>query len=255
MSISPSLRTALEQFAKLERVLIASDFDGVLAPLVQNPLDSRAISGTLEALQHLSGDDGVCAAIVSGRDLATLGALTELDDSRVVLIGSHGAESSQDVSVDTLTLDDDQRATLDEVTSQLEVIAERYGARVEHKPAGVVLHTRGLANEDAAAAADAALALTDIPGAHSMSGKSVVEFSVVDMSKGVALTALAKEFGAQATFYMGDDVTDETAFTALPASGGNVTIKVGAGETAAAYRIDIGDVVSVLDTLVRLRLE
>lgn len=67
-------------------------------------------------------------------------------------------------------------------------------------------------------------------------GKDVLELAVTDADKGSALRRLAGELGAVATLYLGDDLTDEDAFRALGAD--DVTVKVGAGETAARHRVE-----------------
>jgi trehalose 6-phosphate phosphatase len=59
---------------------------------------------------------------------------------------------------------------------------------------------------------------------------------------------LRSELGAAGTLYLGDDVTDEDAFRALPE--GDVTVKVGDGETAARYRVTDTD--GALEVLRRL---
>ena len=240
-----ALREAVAHFASLPQVLIASDFDGVLAPLVLDPMSARAQPGTLEALRALAVLPDVHVAVVSGRDLATLRKLTGPSESdAIVLVGSHGAESSEPLTDGSSTpssgLGEAEQAALEGATHALEAVVERFGdARVEHKPAGVVLHTRGMDDDEAARASAAALAVPeDVPGVRAMRGKSVVELSVLDVTKGGALGALAQKLGTSATAYFGDDVTDETVFEALDATGGHVTVKVGEGDTAAAYRVD-----------------
>jgi len=89
---------------------------------------------------------------------------------------------------------------------------------------------------------------------HVLLGKDVVELAVLQTSKGVALRTLAAGTGAQATAYFGDDVTDERAFEVLHVDRGDLSVKVGAGETAASYRVESAqDVVEALQLFVRLR--
>jgi trehalose-phosphatase len=79
-------------------------------------------------------------------------------------------------------------------------------------------------------------------------GKEVLELAVTDADKGTALLRLRDDLGAVATVYLGDDRTDEDAFRAL--SPGDLTVKVGEGETAARYRVaDPAAVVRLLETL------
>jgi len=70
------------------------------------------------------------------------------------------------------------------------------------------------------------------PGILSTPGKAVLDLAVTDVNKGVALDRVR---GDAAVFFAGDDVTDETAFARL--RPGDVGVKVGDGDTAAAHRV------------------
>jgi trehalose 6-phosphate phosphatase len=249
MTVSALLSSALAEAAASGALLVATDFDGVLAPLVLDPTTSRPLPGTVESLTALAGLPGTYAAVVSGRDLATLGALAGIGaDHPVTLIGSHGAESSGGDAGPALS--DDQRQALDALTAAFTAITTDHpGARLEHKPAAVVLHTRGMDEAAADAAEDAGLAAaTRHTGAHVLHGKRVVEVSVVAADKGTALLALRDRVGADTLVYFGDDVTDESVFTRL--GDGDVGVKVGDGDTAARWRVaepqDVADALAVL---------
>ena len=232
-SLDPRLVSAVHELISRRPVLLALDFDGVLAPLVDEPSAARALPGTLDLLTALAGRDGVHVALVSGRALADLRAVAEVPaGSRLLLVGSHGSEVDGAVT----DLDDAASQRLGALRSAFEAIAAAHpGVHVETKPAGVVLHTRRAARDHAAAAAAAALAVANQPGSHLTQGKEVVEVSVVEAGKGVALDQLRSSLGARGVLYAGDDVTDENAFAAL--RPGDVGIKVGDGETAAAHRL------------------
>ncbi len=237
MRLPSELATAIELFAAAPTVLVASDFDGVLAPLVLDPMASRPLPGTIESLEGLAALPSTYAAVVSGRDLETLTQLTGLAGSIVTRIGSHGGQSSAAGAAAALT--DDQRADIDALTEELDRVAAAHpGAVLEHKPAAVVLHTRRMADESTARDAEAAAleVTTRHTGLHVLHGKHVVEVSVVRADKGSALLALRDEVGADAVAYFGDDVTDEDAFRALGPD--DVTVKVGPGETAARFRVE-----------------
>ena len=235
-ALPAELRSALEQLAATPSVLVASDVDGVLAPLVPDPAESRALPGTIEALEALAALPDTHAAVVSGRDLDTLTSLTGLTDSAVTRIGTHGAETSRATSTE---LTSEQRETLAGVTRELEELAEGQpaGLHLETKPSAVVLHTRRMADRAAADAVEAAaLEVTRRhTGLHVLQGKQVVEVGVVRADKGTALLALRDEVGAEVVAYFGDDVTDEDAFRALGPD--DVTVKVGEGATAARFRV------------------
>ncbi|TWP38864.1 trehalose-phosphatase [Leekyejoonella antrihumi] len=254
--LSGALTDALAAYAGHDRILFGTDFDGVLAPLVQDPSTSRPVAGSMEALRALAGLPGVEVAIVSGRDLATLTALTgPREDDDIVLVGSHGAEASTPLP-HIFELDDDAQEKLEQVSVAMKSVALAHpGTRVEHKQAGVALHTRGLDPQVAAGASRAAARIPEqVHGTHLMLGKDVVEVTVLDVSKGVALHSLRDRSGASVVCYLGDDRTDELAFAVLDAAAGNVTIKVGPGDTAAAHRIpDPAQVLEVIAEVLRLR--
>ena len=255
MSTSPSLAAALSACASSTTLLVATDFDGVLAPLVQDPLQSRALPGTVETLEALAALPATHAAVVSGRDLDTLTSLTGLEDSSVTRIGSHGAESSrEDAAGAAGALEDDQSATLDALVADLApVVAAHPGASLEHKPSAVVLHTRGMEDGTAAPAeADALEVASRHTEVHVLHGKHVVEISVVKADKGTALMRLRDAVGADCVVYFGDDVTDEDVFRLLAEP--DVGVKVGEGPTAATHRVDgPEDVASALTALLAAR--
>lgn len=274
MTLEQDLTSALATFVVARSaghpVLVASDFDGVLAPLLDDPSASAPTAAAAAALERLAAlpPADVRLALVSGRDLATLAQLSGAPVG-TSLVGSHGAEQGHVVAGSTETespgadgtssverhpfaLTPDERATLDGVRAGLEAVAaEAEGAWVEDKPSAAVLHTRRAEPGAAERAGDAARAVGARYGAHTMTGKDVVEIAVLDTSKGLALTRLRGELGAAAVLYMGDDVTDERAFEVLAPT--DVTVKVGAGETAARFRVaSVDEAAQVLATVADL---
>jgi trehalose 6-phosphate phosphatase len=251
------LRIAVATFAARPRVLVAVDFDGTLAPFVTDPLQARALPGGLEALRAAAALDGVTAAVVSGRDLATLAALTGIGPGDgIALIGSHGAQAGLDPAPGSALLDDAATALLAVVRAELVAIRSRYPAvRLEDKPSAVVLHTRGVEPSTAAAATAAALEVgRRHTGVYVLPGKDVVELTVLKADKGSAVLELARQTRSGATLYIGDDVTDERAFAALDPASGDLTVKVGDGETVAANRVPGPEsVVELLELFVERR--
>ncbi len=239
--VSAAVR-AVEAVAARRPLLVGLDFDGVLAPIVERPGDARALPGTLDAVAEVATAPGVTVVLVSGRARDDLLALTGLAaEGDVLIIGSHGAERPRwprdAAGGDPPALDDAARERLAQVQARLEgLAAEHPGAHVEHKPTAAVLHTRRLVSGESETVAAQALALlAEAPGVHVTRGKEVVEAAVVEASKGAALAWLRDQVGARAVLYVGDDVTDETVFRSL--RDGDLGVKVGDGETAAAQRI------------------
>lgn len=236
------LARAIERLAAADQLLVAMDFDGVMAPLVAHPADARALPASAAALAELASLPRTTTALVSGRALASLRTVADPDE-RTLLVGSHGAEVWAGPDHERLALDPARAQLLADATQIMDDVVVRFpGTVIETKPAGVVLHTRNAAPDAAAAAtADALGQLMELdrgtqgPGLHLSDGKAVLECSVVDANKGEALALLRELSGATAVLFAGDDVTDEDAFAVLgPADAG---IKVGPGTSRAEYRI------------------
>ena len=69
---------ALDAAAATDHLLVASDFDGTLAPIVNNPADARALPRAAEAIVALAELPGTSVVLVSGRALATLRELSAM---------------------------------------------------------------------------------------------------------------------------------------------------------------------------------
>lgn len=238
------LKQALDRFVSLPGpLLIASDFDGVLAPLVDDPMSSAPLEHSAQALEKLQSGSAahIHVALVSGRRIDQLALLARpVPGTR--LFGTHGAESGY---IDTdgalhssaTLLTSAQEHELEVVSAKAHALADSArGAWVEHKDTSIVLHTRlaSPADTERIEAEFRAFALTR--HVHVMLGHDVTEASATAASKGGSVSALRAELGATAVIYLGDDVTDETVFAVL--NGPDVGIKVGPGETAATYRIE-----------------
>ena len=245
-----SLEAALRRFAGVRPRLVVLDFDGTLAPLVDDPSDSRMSPIARTALRSLVATPDVTVALLSGRAMEDLRTVAQPPPG-TLLVASHGAEvEGADQAVDGPTMD-----LLTRVHDELEQLAtEHPGTRVEVKPTGVVLHTRQARGGTAARATSSAL---KGPGSHDgvkvLRGKDVVELTVVDADKGQAIEALREQTGAAAVLFAGDDVTDEDAFVRLWPANGDIGVKVGEGETAAEFRVGTSEeLVYLLDDLADL---
>jgi trehalose 6-phosphate phosphatase len=224
------LLRALDGAAATPRLLVASDFDGTLAPIVNNPADARPLPGAADALIALAGQPSTTVALVSGRALSTLRELSSIPPP-VHLVGSHGAEFDSGFSHDI------DRELLERITAELTAIAaNRPGVTVEPKPASVALHVRNAGAADGRAALDAALAAAQAWDAELTEGKAVLEFAVISTDKGEAIDIIRDRDDATAVVFFGDDVTDEKAFRRM--RDGDVGVKVGPGDTLARFRVE-----------------
>jgi len=240
---------AIAEVSETQRLLVATDFDGCLAPIVDDPAMARPIPESMEALRSLTVTPGTVVAVVSGRALADLENLLGPAE-RMHLVGSHGAETSADDRDDLAALSPEDTKRLTRLRLELQQITAEYrGVRLELKPTGIAVHLRAMDPADAAAVTTQ---IEENPatwsGVHLLRGKKVLELTVVTTNKGRALKALMKANHCTATVFIGDDVTDENAFGVL--TDGDVGIKVGSGRTAADVRIaDPNRVADVLHVL------
>lgn len=251
--IPADLHAALETAARTDRLLVASDYDGCISPLVSRPEDAVPNPASIAALTALADLDDTVVAVVSGRERAVLAGLSGLT-APVTLVGSHGSEFDTGF-VNEVT--PERQALLERIISELRSIAVDYpGSMVETKPASSTLHVRNVTGDAEDALDRVRSGPASWPGVEVTEGKSIIELAVIDTSKGNALDILRDRTGAVAAIYLGDDVTDEKAFDHLRPDSGDVGIKVGPGETAAQYRVgDPDDVASALEMLLAERRE
>ena len=252
-ALEPGLQQALQELSRTGKLLVALDFDGTLSPLVERAEDARPLDGSAEAVRALAALPDTVTALISGRALDSLRSVAS-PDPETLLIGSHGAETWTGPNAQSLQLTPEQAQLLSRARAAVESVAARHpGSRLEDKPAGVVLHTRGMDAPVALAAVDEArreLGLLD--GVQITDGKAVLEASVVHTHKGEGIRSLRALTGATAVFFAGDDVTDERGFAVL--EPGDVGIKVGEGDTAASHRAASPEAFTeVLAELLRLR--
>ncbi|MFJ4296730.1 trehalose-phosphatase [Curtobacterium sp. NPDC089689] len=248
-----ALSSALETLAAAPRLIVALDFDGTLAPFADDPAQVGALPGSWAAVLTLQRARDTEVVLVSGRSLDGLARVTHAPES-MALVGSHGVEWRVD-GHDEDALTDDESARVQRLGAAIDEVATRYpGVRIEHKPAGVGVHTRAVDAETAAAAdAEASRVAHEVDDAVlERGGKDILEFAVRHVTKGDAIDRLRELRGADAVFFAGDDVTDEDGFRVL--RDGDVGVKVGEGDTLARYRVaDPAALTDVLKQLARAR--
>ncbi len=232
-SLNTGLRLALAELARKPRLLVACDYDGTLAPITADPLSVPPLPEAVAALRLLASLPDTTAAVISGRALRELAAMSRLP-SEVHLVGSHGSEF--DIGF-LHTLDSEARALRRRLVATLRrLTAGAAGVLLEIKPASVAVHVRQAEPETAVrvlAEVKAGPAAWD--GVQVTEGDAVIELSAVRADKGEALEALRHSSGATAALFVGDDVSAEEVFSRL--SGPDLGIKVGPGSTLAPHRV------------------
>jgi trehalose 6-phosphate phosphatase len=212
------------------------DIDGTLLEIAETPEAVRTDAADYRLLERLRAAAGGAVALVSGR---TLGMIDELFAPHTLpAAGQHGFER-RDGSGRRRRHRFDAARLRPLAASLREFAAGHPGVVFEDKGASIALHYR-LAPELREAAHDKALAVAAmLPGEVEVQpGKMVWEVKPVGAHKGLAIEEFAAElpFRGRLPVFLGDDLTDEDGFHVVNRLGGH-SIKVGAGATAARWRL------------------
>ncbi|NOX30943.1 MAG: hypothetical protein GXP35_12980 [Actinobacteria bacterium] len=121
----------------MTNVAIFTDFDGVLAPLVDDPSDARPVAGAVNALEALR-DGGATVMVVSGRTIAFLAE--RLGDADLDLVGLYGLEQRIDGECSTHPDAAQWKPVIDRVADR--ALRELRDTRVEEKGVSLTLHYR-----------------------------------------------------------------------------------------------------------------
>jgi len=215
---------------------VGLDFDGTLAHHHNDPFAVELSPGTRAALDALAR---VCAvAVISGRALADV--RVRVGVSGIAYAGNHGLEIEAPglVARDAAALA--ARPFLATAIDLLRPVAAVHDLPLQDKGLTLAIDYRG---RPATARAEVARAIDDAVRAtgglyahHSLIGSEVRPLGAGN--KGTAALRLWEHqlAGKGVPMFAGDDRTDEDAFAALAGHDGAITVKVGEGETRAAYR-------------------
>lgn len=226
------------------------DVDGTLLEHVAQPRDLRVEASLLRLLGELSAACGGALALISGRSIEDIDRL--LAPLALPAAGLHGTElrlAGGTRRSHTPALDRLGHAAADLV----HLTAAHEGLVCENKGMALALHYRMAPHlqdlalrhmQQLAAALGAEFELQE--------GKFVVEIKPSGRDKGTAIVEFMNEapFAGRLPVFVGDDLTDEFGFKAVNDMGGH-SVKVGAGDTVARWRLaDTGAVLAWLDAFV-----
>ncbi len=223
----------------LSSIAMFLDLDGTLADIVERPSLVHVPDRTKAALRALHDKLDGALAIVSGRCLSDIDML--LTPHTFACAACHGA-----VIRTTFGLNENGRLSEDTLgrLSRLakEALLEYDGVLIEAKKASLAIHYR-MAPQHGARCRAFAKRLVDLhSGLDLISGKMVVEVVPKGTSKGRAIESLLKvpPFSGRRPLFLGDDLSDESAFGVVNACSG-LSIKVGLGPTQASHRLHSPD--------------
>lgn len=206
-SISPrrgDLRPALEKLGDVfpGQLLLATDFDGTLAPIVQDPATAEALPANVRVIEGLI-NHGVHVAVISGRAQNDLRLRVPIEAMRIV--GENGVGQVTKFEHEALERFNRKAARL---------VAQMAGVRMERKPGSTSLHYRRIPD------AGTELWTVVLPIAHrngllATQGRMVIEVTPRRADKSRAMAVLIAGFQPKAVVYVGDDEPDHTVFRLL----------------------------------------
>lgn len=262
-----------EQYAALVRaadsLVVGLDFDGTLAPIVDDPEIARIHPDAPGVLIELAGQVRAIAVITGrpARQVLALGGLDEVGDAigakhrELFVLGQYGNERWS--SANRRVISPRPPRGLAVFLRELPRTISRTGFDpwVEEKGLAVAVHTRRLA--DPQAAYDVLLpALSELAASNGLRvepGRYVVEVRAAGMDKGRAVHQLVDELDAGAFLFAGDDLGDVEAFEAVAdlRAQGHPTLLACSGSKEESALVDLADLVvpgpaGVLDLLRQL---
>lgn len=224
-------------YMRAERRLLLLDYDGTLRDFEPTPERAAPTPQIKQLLERLATDKKNAVVIVSGRDHQTLDDW--LGDLPLYFVAEHGLAyraprgpwrfaDAAPAAWQALV-----RSLMDESAAQVR------GSLVESKSNSLAWHYRQA--EEAAASRTLEVLLDKLEqlakecGLRILRGNKVVEVQPLGVDKGASVRRWFNLNAYDFVLAMGDDVTDEDLFRAMPDRA--ATIKIGQGETAAAHRL------------------
>jgi trehalose 6-phosphate phosphatase len=234
--------------AQAQTAAVCLDFDGTLAPIVDDPNEARPLPGAVELLGHLAARFAA-VALLSGRPADYLAEHTPAPGLRY--LGLYGLQEIRDGHVWVDPRLEAARQPVKAARQDLRDCAavRDSGAYLEDKQYAVAIHTRRVADPArwTAAINEAARQVADRHGLEVLLGKLVWELRpAVRSDKGDAVRRVIGESNARSAIVAGDDLGDLSAFAAaleLKALGGDVLrVAVDSAEAPPAL-VDQADVI------------
>jgi trehalose 6-phosphate phosphatase len=232
--------------------LLALDFDGTLAPIVDDPEQAYVHPDAPAVLGRLGSRLGAIA-IVTGRPVRSVLRLGRFADApgldRLRILGQYGVERWR---ADTGRIEEPPppegiaiaRDRLPALLADLDLGA----AHLEDKGRAIGVHVRRMPDPDAALdrLRGPLLQFADDLGLTVEPGRMVMELRGIGVDKGEAVRSLVEEVDAAVVAYAGDDLGDVAAFDAVAAlraepegPAGVLICPASAEQPALAARADV----------------
>ncbi len=225
-----SWQTFSDDIRATPHLLLLSDYDGTLTPIVSRPEEAILSTEVREKLQALAQKPTSSVGIISGRSMAELKAMVAIEG--IYYAGNHGLEIEGPGLRFVSQPAETARATIKDLARQLSAALNGIvGVIVEDKGLSLSVHYRMVKGEEENVVTETFRRITRTllseGSIHVTSGKKVWEVRPpIDWHKGKAVESITREIKALLgleqvlSIYLGDDVTDEDAFKVIHRPGG-----------------------------------
>ncbi|MBB3699733.1 bifunctional alpha,alpha-trehalose-phosphate synthase (UDP-forming)/trehalose-phosphatase [Flammeovirga yaeyamensis] len=244
----------LQKYTDGQKRIIFLDYDGTLKGFAADPQSVSPDQELRDIMFNLTADPKNRVVIISGRDKETLE--TWFTDFKVDIIAEHGI---------WLRSGDEPFQMIDNLNSdwkgKINGILDRYvdrtpGSFVEEKAYSVAWHYRKADADFGDLRARELVGnlnyLISNMNLQVMHGNKVVEVKNQDVNKGKAALKFLSEDKYDIVLAIGDDVTDEDTFRAMPKKA--YTIKVGMSASEARYNLKtVADVRELLTEFTKIK--
>lgn len=252
----------VKQFRDAKYILLLTDYDGTLTPIVGRPEMANLTEATRQLIRNLAHQRHLKVGVISGRALVDLKDKVAIDG--IVYAGNHGLE----IEGPGISFVNPVAEELRPIIRLMHYVLDRAlgtikGVFVENKGLSLSVHYR-LAEEHRVREVERIV--KDIVGgieavgkAKVVSGKKVYDVRPgVIWDKGKAIKLLMKRYGKGGRnsgllpIYLGDDLTDEDGFRVIEHYGSGISVFVGerSRQTSARYYLESSEeVATFLDTL------
>jgi trehalose 6-phosphate phosphatase len=262
------------RYADLVRVaahtVVGLDFDGTLAPIVEDPARAHIHPDASDVLVELAREIAAVAVITGrpARQALDLGGLEEVGDAiaaagkELFVFGQYGNEHWRSTQRRIVAPRPPRGlATFERDLPRVLRQAGAQDAYVEDKGLAIAVHTRRL-EEPEAAFRRLLEPMSELAVRHDLvvePGRAVIEVRSPGSHKGMVVERIARETEAQGFLFAGDDLGDIEAFEAVADLGarGVATLRVCSASDEESALMALSDVVvrgpeGVLDLLRRL---
>ncbi len=195
----------------------ATEYDGTIAPIVDDPAAAVPATGATGLLTELSARVGT-VAFITGRAAAGVVLLAGLADvPGLIILGHYGAQRWEDGVLSVPDAPPGVQAARTALPGLLAGLGAPEGTTVEDKGTALAVHTRRTADPAAALALlrEPLARLARESGLTVEPGRMVLELRPPGTDKGAALRSLVAERGARSVLFCGDDLGDLPAFRAI----------------------------------------